>query len=150
MPEDPLQKLRNFRRFDALTAGSGQPTEEQFREVAASGVRCVINLALPTSTYALPDERSVVTALGMEYVHLPVNFEQPGVDDYRKFEAEMDRRRGQCLLVHCAMNFRVSAFMAVYRVRRAGVDRKQALQDMRSVWEPDPAWRQLIETLLAP
>jgi protein tyrosine phosphatase (PTP) superfamily phosphohydrolase (DUF442 family) len=149
MPEEPLQNLRNFRRFDAFTAGSGQPTEEQFQDVAASGVQCVINLALPTSTYALPDERGVVTRLGMEYVHIPVSFEEPQVADYLKFEEAMDRSRDVKLLVHCAMNFRASAFIALYRIRRTGADRDAALHDMRSVWQPDAAWSKLIDTLLA-
>lgn len=149
MPEDPLQKLRNFRRFDALTAGSGQPTEEQFQDVSESGVRCVINLALPTSTYALPDERGVVIKFGMEYVHIPVSFEAPQVADYLKFEEAMDLRRDVNVLVHCAMNFRASAFMALYRIRRTGADRDRALDDMRSVWEPDAAWSKLIDTILS-
>ena len=50
----------------------------------------MINLALPMSDHAIPDEGSVVTGLGMRYVHIPVHFANPTVDDLRSFIA-LDR-----------------------------------------------------------
>ncbi len=141
--------IRNYRRLDPLIATAGQPTAEQFRDLADAGTRTVINLALPTSTHALPDERSVVTGSGMVYVAIPVVFEAPTAADFARFCAELDARRDQQVFVHCALNCRVSAFMALYRVKRLNWSRETALAEMRQVWEPDAVWSAFIAEQLA-
>jgi len=56
---------------------SGQPSPIQFTEIADAGFTCVINLAMPDSTNALPDEGGFVSEAGMNYFHIPVPFEAP-------------------------------------------------------------------------
>ncbi len=138
-------QIRNFRRLDEWVATGGQPTAEQFRELAAAGTRAVINLALPTSTYALPDEPELVASLGMAYVPIPVVFEAPRAEDFDRFCAELANRRGQKVFVHCALNYRVSAFVALYRVRHGG-ELAAAWAEMRTIWEPDEVWSRFLET----
>ena len=72
-----LGQIYNFRALSANLLTSGQPTASQMAEIARIGVQTVINLALPTSDNALPDEESLVRSLGMEYIHIPVEWEQP-------------------------------------------------------------------------
>jgi protein tyrosine phosphatase (PTP) superfamily phosphohydrolase (DUF442 family) len=128
---------------------AGQPSETQMAEVAKAGCRTVINLALPTSTNALPDERAVVTHLGMEYLHLPVSFEHPTVADYLACETALLARQKQKTLLHCALNWRVSSFIAAYRVRNLGWTEAAAWAGVRQVWDPDQVWRPLIADLMA-
>lgn len=149
MNDATLIAIRNFRRLDVRVATAGQPTEEQLLAVAAAGFRSVINLALPTSTDALADERASVTALGLDYVHIPVDFAAPTTADYAKFASAMDARRGQSVFVHCAANYRVSAFMAIYRVKTLGCGHAAALAEMREVWEPDAAWSRFLAEQLS-
>jgi protein tyrosine phosphatase (PTP) superfamily phosphohydrolase (DUF442 family) len=120
------ESIRNLCRLDDRVPTGGQPTEEQLAALAASGVRAVINLALPTSAYALPDERGEVTELGMGYIAIPVVFEAPTAADFARFCAEMKARHGQRLFIHCALNCRVSAFVAPHRVRHEGWSREDA------------------------
>jgi hypothetical protein len=40
-------------------------------------VRYVINLGLHSHEKALPDEAATVDSLGMTYVHIPVDFQNP-------------------------------------------------------------------------
>jgi len=127
---------------------AGQPSVAQLALLAKCGCRTVINLALATSTNALSDEAGVVRGLGMEYLHLPVNFEQPTVVDYLACEVELLARRQQKTLLHCALNWRVSSFMAVYRVRQEGWTPAAAWVAVRQVWEPDAAWKPFIEGLM--
>lgn len=148
MNDHALIAIRNFRRLDALLATAGQPTEEQLRAVAIAGFRSVINLALPTSTGALLDERASVTALGMEYVHIPVDFAAPTATDYAKFTAELVARPGQTVFIHCAANWRVSAFMALYRVNTLGWNREAAFAELHQVWEPDAVWSRFLDEQL--
>jgi uncharacterized protein (TIGR01244 family) len=131
---------------DILTAG--QPTPEQLARLAAEGVRLVVNLALPTSSGALPDERTTVTTLGMDYRHVPVVFESPRREDYLEFEAIMDARGTAPVLVHCALNYRASAFMSIYRVRRLSWEPAAARKELESVWKPDAVWTAFIDGFL--
>ncbi len=121
-------------------ATSGQPTEEQIRDIAAAGYRTIINLAMPTSPGALADERKSVEAAGMEYIGIQVDFSAPTADHYDRFEAELRQRAGTPVWVHCALNYRVSAFIAAYRVRALGWDPDAAQAAVRQIWEPDPIW----------
>ena len=143
------ESIRNFCRLDDRISTGGQPTEEQLAALAASGVQAVINLALPTSTYALPDEQAVVTGLGMEYVAIPVVFEAPTAADFARFCAEMAARRGQRLFIHCALNCRVSSFVALHRVLHEGWPRDAAWAALREIWEPDEVWSRFLEERLA-
>lgn len=147
-PGGKREPVRNYRRLDEHLATGGQPTEAQLAELAAQGTRAVLNLALPTSPHALPDERAVVTALGMEYVAIPVVFEAPTSADFARFAAELDARAGQRLFVHCALNYRASAFLALYRVKRLGWNRTDAWTELRAVWEPDAVWSQFLAAQL--
>lgn len=144
MTGDPLCQILNFRRLDQRVATAGQPTEEQLRLVAEAGFRTVINLALPTSPGALADERASVTALGLDYVHIPVDFAAPAAADFSRFTEALDNHGGEPVLVHCALNYRASAFMAIHRVRRLGWKPGAALVALREIWEPDEVWTRFL------
>lgn len=147
-PSNSLNTIKAYVPIDSTLATSGQPTETEFREIASAGFRTVLNLALPTSPGELPDERATVQALGMNYAHLPVPFEAPQWEHFQRFEHEMRQRAGTAVWVHCAMNYRVSAFLAVHRVRNQGWTRDNALAELRKVWLPDAVWTEWIETCL--
>ncbi len=125
---------------------SGQPTEPQFRMLAENGVQSVINLALPTSSNALANEEQIVRELGMDYIPIPVEWENPTPENLEQFFEAMDKQGGKKTLVHCAANMRVSAFVALYRIKRLGWDREKAFQETYRIWDPfdHPAWKSLI------
>jgi protein tyrosine phosphatase (PTP) superfamily phosphohydrolase (DUF442 family) len=122
---------------------AGQPTELQLREIAAAGYEVVINLGLLDPRYCLADEAGVVSGLGIEYHHIPVVFGSPQVADFERFVEVMDSCRGRKTLVHCAMNWRVSAFVGLYGEIRLGWSRTTADAQMRTFWEPDEVWKDL-------
>lgn len=146
-PTSSLSALPAARRASDRIWTAGQPASGDFPAIAEAGIGCVINLALPTSPRALSDERQLVEAAGMEYLHFPVVFEHPTQEDYRRFEEALDQRQDRRLLVHCALNYRASAFLALYRIRRLGWEPVDALRDLESFWKPEPAWAELIRTL---
>jgi protein tyrosine phosphatase (PTP) superfamily phosphohydrolase (DUF442 family) len=80
-----LSEIYGFHAVDDRLGTAGQPTQSQFQVVRESGFDAVINLALPTSDNAIPNEGSVVTSLGMAYVHIPVDFKRPTPQDFRAF-----------------------------------------------------------------
>ena len=72
-----LPDIINWRRLSSKITLSGQPTEEQLVDIKALGVSHIVNLGPHTNKGALEDEASSVTALDMNYVYIPVDFEKP-------------------------------------------------------------------------
>ena len=67
------------------------PREEQMACIARNGYEVLINLALVDSPGALLDEDSLVTALGLQYFHIPVVWESPQPSDLIQFFEAMQR-----------------------------------------------------------
>jgi len=147
-PMSPLQAIPNFLGLGERFGTAGQPSAEQFELIRAEGYKAVINLALPTSTGALPGEAALVEGLGLRYVHIPVQFDAPTDEDLRRFFAALDELAPHKVFVHCAMNMRVSAFMFLYRVIREGLPRAEAEMALHRVWTPDPVWHAFIDRAL--
>lgn len=145
-----LHSVRNFRRLAPDLITGGQPSEEQLALAASAGAQVVINLALHDAPYSLSDERATVEGLGMIYEHIPVIWEQPTPADLEAFFVIMDRYASQSLFVHCAANYRASAFIMLYRVLRLGWPVESALPDVRAIWNPAeyPAWQAFLERML--
>jgi protein tyrosine phosphatase (PTP) superfamily phosphohydrolase (DUF442 family) len=141
-----LDDIKNFVPLTADVGTAGQPTREQFRAIAQDGYGAVINLALPTSDHAIADEGSVVTGLGMRYVHIPVDFANPTVDDLKTFIGAMRALDGKRVFVHCVVNARVSAFMYLYLKHVRGLDDAAARSPVLERWQPqmDETWQRFL------
>ena len=145
-----LDDIRNFRQATADLATSGQPSETQIGEIAAAGYEVVINLALHDDPrYSLPDERATVSGLGLDYVHIPVRFDQPARTELIAFMDAMDQSTGRKIWVHCAANMRVTAFLGLYRVLRLGWQKDEAFALMDEIWQPNEVWSGFIQDALA-
>ncbi|WP_339379213.1 hypothetical protein [aff. Roholtiella sp. LEGE 12411] len=70
-----LEDIDNFLQLSDVIATGGQPTTEQFAAIKHSGYQLIVNLALPTSSNALPNEKQIVESQGMEYIHIPKSVE---------------------------------------------------------------------------
>src|SRR3954469_1007800 len=143
-----LSEIYNFRALGERLGTAGQPTEDQLRTVRDAGFEVVINLALPTSDNALANEGSIVTGLGMSYVHIPVDFKAPTSQDLRAFCRVMQAFEDRPVFVHCAANMRVSAFVFLYRVLHQHVPVPEAERDLHAIWQPDDVWSQFIQQQL--
>jgi protein tyrosine phosphatase (PTP) superfamily phosphohydrolase (DUF442 family) len=145
----PLTNIKNFLPIDDRIASAGQPTEEQVRAVAAAGYRAVINLGLLDPKYCLPDEAGLAASLGLDYRHIPVKFDAPSVADFEAFVQAMDALAGERVFVHCALNWRVSSFVALYGELRLGWTRERADAHARTFWEPNEVWQELLRACRA-
>jgi uncharacterized protein (TIGR01244 family) len=141
---DP-ESIYNWHRLDNRITTSGQPTEEQLAEIKALGVRHVVNLGLHTHEKALPDEAASVRRLGMEYIHIPVDFQNPTEQDFQQFCAVMEQLKNVPVHVHCIANARVSAFFYRYRRDVLGMDEARARAEMKTVWQPKGVWVDFVE-----
>lgn len=143
-----LEHIRNFLRIDDRLATSGMPQPDDFAALRQAGFEVVINLALPTSDNALPNEGELVSAQGLTYVHIPVKFDAPQPADFERFTRVMDACTGQNVFVHCAANMRVSAFVFLHRLSH-DADRATAESDLKKIWQPDGVWREFVNRQLA-
>ncbi|MBQ0718796.1 MAG: protein tyrosine phosphatase family protein [Gammaproteobacteria bacterium] len=129
-----LFELFNYYEYSSNLASSGQPTREQLPAIAEAGVSAVINLAPLTSPGAFADEGERFEALGIEYIHIPVNWEQPPLTDLKTFLAAMDQFSDQRILVHCMANARASLFVYLWRSLKAGDDDDEVHKTMVTIW----------------
>ena len=143
------KSIINYRQLSDMLGTAGQPTREQFAAIANAGFQVVINLAMPASTNTLHHESELVSAQGMEYHHIPVVWEAPQKEDLQKFFALMDQNHERKILVHCALNMRVSCFVYLYRVLRLVYPSVSAWQDVLAIWTPNPVWQRFVDQMLA-
>lgn len=139
-----LDSIRNFVALTPAIGTAGQPRADQFVAIAAAGYDSVINLALPGHPDAIDDEGRRVAELGMTYIHLPVPYDAPRPEHVRRFCDLLECLRDRRVFVHCIMNYRVSAFLYLYRVHVLGNDPAQARSPIFDRWQPEPAWRALL------
>ena len=140
-----LEKIINFLQIDEFTATAGQPSLDQFGLLKQSGYKIVINLAMPDSTDALPQERRLVEDLGLLYIHIPVVWEEPKLEDFETFSRVMNEHQGKKIFVHCARNMRVSVFVYLYYLFNRDVCPDVFYQNVLRIWEPNPVWQQFMQ-----
>jgi protein tyrosine phosphatase (PTP) superfamily phosphohydrolase (DUF442 family) len=141
-----LNDITNFVAMTGEIGSSGQPGRDQFRLIAEAGYQAVINLAMPDSDHAIADEGSIVTGLGMSYIHIPVDFASPTAEDLRRFIGVMQALDGCRVWVHCVVNARVSAFLYHYLKSVRGLDEQASRSPILEKWEPqmDDVWREFL------
>ncbi|RYX85604.1 phosphatase [bacterium] len=127
---------------------SGQPIPSDWPLLARNGVEVVINLAAPSSSNFDEDEMGRVLEAGMQFVAVPVVWTAPKLEDYTMFAAVLNACKGRRVLVHCALNMRVSSFVFLYRILELGESEVTARRDLEKIWSPDAIWTAFINQLL--
>ena len=132
-----LEEIINFRRVDDRVLTAGQPSEEQLADLAAAGVEAVVNLAtFHPEERSLPDEQGSLATLGIAYHHIPVVWDSPTAENYADFSKLMDSLTDNQVLVHCAANYRVTAFYSLYAMEKLGWSAAQADDFIAATWNP--------------
>jgi uncharacterized protein (TIGR01244 family) len=140
-----MNPIYNFHQVNTQLACAGQPTEEQLQIIASEGYSTIINLALTGTKYSLPDEAASVKALGMTYHHIPVQFDNPQLNELEDFLALMDQHKGEKLLVHCAANYRASVFTGLYLLAANEFSHDEMTALIENIWQPDAVWQQFVD-----
>jgi protein tyrosine phosphatase (PTP) superfamily phosphohydrolase (DUF442 family) len=135
-----LDEIDNFVPIGDRIGTSGQPRDTQLSTIAREGYAAVINLGMLDPRYCLADEAGLVASLGMDYRHIPVPFDAPTLAHLDTFIATMDEWRDRRVFVHCAANWRVSSFMALYGELRLGWTRERADAHALDLWDMNQCW----------
>jgi len=140
-----MSAIYNFKQVSDLLACAGQPLEGQLQSIADDDYKVVINLGLSDGKYALADEAASVTKLGLIYHHIPVIFDNPQMNELTSFISLMNQHSHQKTLVHCAANYRASAFTGLYLFSADILNQAEMQEFIEEIWQPDGIWQQFIE-----
>ncbi len=143
-----MNKILNYVKINELISTSGQPKIEELELIANEGFEVVINLAVATTSNALENEDKIVSSLNMSYIHIPVDFENPKVSDLKLFLNILQALGANKVWIHCAKNYRVSAFMYVYHKYILHTPFEQIDLSIFDMWQPSLVWQELMKVQL--
>ena len=124
---------------------SALPSSEDFSRMAAQGYEIVISLCQDIDSETLEDEDGLVSGAGMRYIHLPVTFAAPTLEDYELLRDILRSVQDRKVWLHCARNWRVSALMTIYHIVEMSMPHSEAEEIAHRAWQPDETWQALID-----
>lgn len=132
----------NFKAFASGIDTAGVVGAKRLAKLSEESYVAVVNLLPDESEYAVTNEKEFVESQQIEYHYRPVDFACPGDNDYEWFEATVKNLPAGKALIHCAANYRVSAFSSIYAFRNLGWSAARAKGFIAQVWdlEEHPAW----------
>ncbi|SRR5579883_1004805 len=122
----------NFHKVNDLVYRGGQPSRAGFHNLAALGVKTVIDLR-QAGEHSRADEESWVKAGGMRYVNIPLaGLSAPRDADVAKALAILNDSAAGPVFIHCRRGAdRTGTIVACYRVWHDHWQNRQALEEAR-------------------
>jgi protein tyrosine/serine phosphatase len=121
--------IKNFGQMDDRFFRGGQPKEKEYQELAALGIKTVIDLQDDPTSY----EKHNVEALGMKYVNIPMSDSRyPESAKVEQFLKLVDDPATGKFFVHCAGGrHRTGVMGAVYRFNHYNWNYDQVYAEMK-------------------
>jgi protein tyrosine/serine phosphatase len=119
----------NFGKVTDFYYRGAQPKGEEYSQLAAVGVKTVIDLRDDPKDYA----RTLAEQAGLKYINLPMSDKSyPAPDAASKFLALVNDEENWPVYVHCAGGrHRTGAMTAVFRMTMQGWDVERAYEEMK-------------------
>jgi protein tyrosine phosphatase (PTP) superfamily phosphohydrolase (DUF442 family) len=140
-----VAEIYNFVEVSQSLSTSGVIPAERFQSLADEHFEVVINLLPDESEHAVSGEAEIIEGIGLEYVHIPVDFAAPRPEEFARFASSMEAARDRRVWVHCAANYRVSAFVSIYGQLYLGWSAEKAQALIDRLWQPNDVWREFIQ-----
>lgn len=121
--------IKNFGQMDDRFFRGAQPKESDYQELAALGIKTVIDLQDDPKAY----EKQSVEALGMKYVNIPMSDKDyPSTEKIQQFLKLVDDPSTGKFYVHCAGGrHRTGVMGAVYRFNHYNWNYDQVYAEMK-------------------
>jgi len=121
--------IDNFGRVNANYYRGAQPNGHDYADLAAIGVKMVIDLTADGQA----GEGTLVRDAGMKFVRIPMTtHDEPSRDDVAKFLSLVHDPANQPVFVHCqGGRHRTGVMTAVYRMTQDGWDANRAFAEMQ-------------------
>jgi protein tyrosine/serine phosphatase len=125
----PAIGIDNFGRISETYYRGSQPNGRDYTDLAALGVKTVIDL----QEDGPPIERQLVESVGMRFFRIPMNTRKaPTSDDLSRFLQLVNDPANQPVYVHCAGGrHRTGVMTAFYRMTHDGWNSDQAFKEMK-------------------
>jgi protein tyrosine/serine phosphatase len=125
----PAIGIDNFGRINETYYRGSQPSGRDYTDLAALGVKTVIDL----QEDGPPTERQLVESVGMRFFRIPMNTRKaPTSDDLSRFLQLVNDPANQPVYVHCAGGrHRTGVMTALYRMTHDGWNSDQAFKEMK-------------------
>jgi protein tyrosine/serine phosphatase len=122
-------RIKNFGQMDARFYRGAQPSKQDYKDLAAMGIKTVIDLRDDPQPY----EQPLVESLGMKYVNIPMlDKKYPTAEVTEMFLKTVNDPATGKFFVHCAGGrHRTGAMGAVYRFRFYDWTFDQAYKEMK-------------------
>jgi protein tyrosine/serine phosphatase len=123
-------KIKNFGQMDDRFFRGAQPKQEDYKQLAALGIKTVIDLTDDPKTY----EKSSAEAVGMHYVNIPMSDTRyPQSSQIDEFLKLVDNPATGKFFVHCAGGrHRTGVMGAVYRFNHDHWNYDQVYAEMKN------------------
>ena len=124
----------NFTKVDAVVACGGATETTALEGLSKDGFKSVINLRLASENNAnIALNASRAKELGLKYVHIPFNGQQPDPKVVDQFLAAIADKSNQPAYVHCGSASRVGAVWLVKRVLQDGWTVEKATEEAKFI-----------------
>jgi protein tyrosine phosphatase (PTP) superfamily phosphohydrolase (DUF442 family) len=122
-------KIKNFGQMDDRFYRGAQPDKKDYKDLAALGIKTIIDLREDPESY----EKPLVESLGMTYVNIPmIGKKYPTPEATEAFLKTINDPATGKFFVHCAGGrHRTGAMGAVYRFQFYDWDFDQAYKEMK-------------------
>lgn len=118
--------IRNFVIMSEKTAGAGQPSNDQYAELASKGYSGIINLR-PSSEPQPEGAGKAALAAGLSYTVIPVTSQSLSIKDAHLLEEALSESGPGSVLIHCRSGNRVGALWGLYRGVTEGLSVSEAV-----------------------
>ncbi|WP_320818992.1 protein tyrosine phosphatase family protein [Thalassolituus sp.] len=131
----------NYKKINDFISTSGQPSKEDFRKIKEDGFELIIDLApIDYERYSIQDQPEVLRVLELPYIHIPVDFKSPAIEDYEYFSNTLKKNYGKKIWIHCAANYRVTVFFSIWAEKNLDWTEDHSKKLIDSIWKSDPNW----------
>ena len=122
-------RIKNFGQMDGRFYRGAQPGKQDYKDLAALGIKTIIDLREDPESY----EQTLVESLGMKYVNIPmIGKKYPTTEATETFLKLVNNPETGKFFVHCAGGrHRTGAMGAVYRFQFYDWNFEQVYQEMK-------------------
>lgn len=122
--------IKNFGQMDERFYRGAQPSESDYKSLAALGIKTIVDLRDDPTSY----EKLAAEAAGMRYVNIPMSDSStPRDEQIRQFLSIANDNATGKFFVHCVGGrHRTGVMGAVYRMTHDGWDFNRAYQEMKN------------------
>jgi len=123
-------RIDNFGQIDSAYYRGGQPQGQDYADLAAVGVKTIINL---TSDDAVANEKDMAVKAGLAYFQIPMTTRvMPTAAQLTEFLKLVNDPKNQPVYVHCVGGrHRTGVMTAAYRITHDGWSADQAFKEMK-------------------